>query len=844
MKLVVERWKSVASGMAALGLVVCAAVFARATPLMASPAEVSGEGHRLLNELAQISIDPQNTFKIREINIDRDAIHITLHRGTLAFFTPVRQRVTGAVFVGEGEILVIPPTKIEKFQLNRFTDSPVLTERFTSAVFRFTDGTFEEISRTVQEVSSPEPTTLDLKSTWDEAVRELSLNLNYRILQDLVTNHPHRLFHASLNGRTYGWFEAAYDDRAYEPVLVGRVTKENGVDYPDIWCSFQSSQPLNSPHPPRTDHLEQYDIAAVSIDAEIGEDAHLTATARLELQALTENESMLAFELSRGLKVTAVEGEDHHPLEFFQNSLLLASDIVQRGNDVVYVMLDHVPLGQESLRLDFRYSGDVITSLGNGIYFVGARGTWYPNHGISDAAIYHMKFRFPASKTLVATGTRISETIENSRKASEWDSEVPMGIAGFNYGEYLTKSQKVNGVDVAVYANKGLEEVVRNFQLRIDQLNAARMAAIQPSRPPRDMPPPPPPLEPPPIPQISTQTLLTNVIEDTAATLQFYENWFGPYPYRKLAVSQIPGRFGQGWPTLCYVSTLTFLTPQQQSGLGMSRDSQLLFSQLMRAHEIAHQWWGNQVFSRSYHDAWLIEGMANYAALLFTASKNPKEKEFQEILQHLKLRLLEKPKDNRTVESAGPIWLGWRLFSSKAPTGYRDIVYDKGAWIIHMLRMMMRDSEKESDDRFIGALKSFLVQYKDRPASTEDFKQILEKHMTPSMDFENNRRLDWFFDEWVYDVGIPEYQLKYSLSGSPEKSYTVSGRVEQSGVPPSFEMPVPIFAHYGSQTVQIGSVVVSGSQTTFRIKLPEAKPKPSKISLNDNDAVLCVVKSK
>jgi hypothetical protein len=112
------------------------------------------------------------------------------------------------------------------------------------------------------------------------------------------------------------------------------------------------------------------------------------------------------------------------------------------------------------------------------------------------------------------------------------------------------------------------------------------------------------------------------------------------------------------------------------------------------------------------------------------------------------------------------------------------------------------------------------------------------------MDFENNRRLDWFFDEWVYDVGIPEYQLKYSLGGSPEKGYTVSGRVEQSGVPPSFEMPVPIFAHYGSQTVQIGSAVVSGSQTTFRIKLPEAKPKPNKISLNDNDAVLCVVKSK
>ena len=800
------------------------------------------DGRAVLLDLAQVSIDPRNTLKIREVNIDRDALHLTLHRGIVAFLTPVLGRITGAVFIGDGEILVIPPNRIEKFQLNKFTNSPVLTERFSSAVLRFTDNTFDEIIRGAEETVSPEPGELSLKSAWGDAIRSLSTNLNYRILQDLLATNPHPFFQASLNGRTQGWFEALFDERSYEPVLLGNVTHEREINYADIWSSF-SARPSKSGRPPASlDELSEYHMTTVSVETTINEDALVTATARLDLKPTVEGERLLPFELSRGLKVASVEDGDHHPLDFFQNSLLEGHEIAQRGNDVIYVLLDRPTRKDEPLTLVFKYSGDVITNLGDGIYFVGARGTWYPNHGLSDAALYRLKFHYPATMTLVATGNLISETTEGGQKTSEWDSGCTIGVAGFNLGDYLTKGQKVDDVDVEVFANRGLEAVVHNLQLRLDQLRAARIAALQQSRSRNS----PPPLFSDPVifPSINTQTILTNVINDTASALQILESWFGPYPYKKLAISQIPGRFGQGWPSLCYVSTLTFLPREQQLALGLNQDSQFTFSQLMRAHEIAHQWWGNMVGTQSYHDTWLMEGMANYAARIYAASKDTKEGGLTEAMRHLKFHLLEKDKEGQSIESAGPIWLGWRLYSSKSPTGYQEVVYGKGAWVLHMLRMMMRDPQSQSDDRFIRTMKAFLTQFKNQAASTDDFKRTIEQHMIPAMDLDGNRKLDWFFDEWVKDVGIPEYQLTYSLSGSSEKGYMISGKILQSAVPPSFEMPVPIFAHYGNRAVQVGVANVSGEETPFRIRLTGSKSRPSKITLNENESVLCVVKSK
>lgn len=807
-----------------------------------APTSPRHEGRLILNELAEIAFDPKNTIMVRDINIDRDSIHLTLNRGTLAFFTPVHGLVTGAVFLGEGEILVLPPNKIEKFQLHKFTGSPILNEKFDSAVFHFTDNTFQEITRELRESSPQESTVLNLDTTWKEAVHDLSLNLNYRILQNLLATPQKTLFHASLHGISLGWFEAFYDERANEPVLIGRVTHDQGRDFADIWTTFRS--PRTSPADPRRflRETQLFDITSVTIAAQIDERAYFDATAKVTFKFILDGERMLPFELSRALKITSVEDDAHHPLDFIQNSLLEAEEVGQRGNDLVFVLLDNPSRKNSTMTLHFRYAGGVISNLGSGIYFVGERGTWYPNHGLTDRAIYHLKFEYPAAMTLVATGNRISETVQETHKISIWDSEGEIGVAGFNFGEYLTKSRRVKNTDVEVYANRSLDDVVRSIQTRIDQIRAARLIAQQQARS-RGQPFPPLP-EPTDVPNISTQTLLSNVINDASSALQFFESLFGSYPYRKLALSQIPGRFGQSWPSLCYVSTFAFLTPSQQSSLGVSRDAQFTFSQIMRGHEIAHQWWGNLVTTQTYHDLWLTEGMANYAAYLFAGSKDPREKSFLVEMRRMKSHLLEKTRSGQSIESAGPLWLGWRLYSSKTPAGYQEVVYEKGSWVMHMLRMMMRDPHSESDERFFTAIRDFLKTHRDQTASTEDFKKTIEKYMTSQMDLEGNRKLDWFFDEWVYDVGIPEYRFNYSIKGSKGVGFVATGKIEQSGVPAGFEMPVPLFAHYGNREVWLGNVIVSGEEASFRFALPNPAVQPARLSLNENEAVLCVVKSK
>ncbi|MDD5542113.1 MAG: M1 family aminopeptidase [Acidobacteriia bacterium] len=803
----------------------------------------SDDAKALFSELSRVSIDPQNTFQVQEINIDRDALHFTLHRGVLAFFTPVRGVVTGAVFLGAGEILVIPPNPIEKLQLNKFTDSPILTEAFPAAIFRFTDDTFAQVTRTLRESSASIHTDVSLKETWDEGVRNLSLNLNYNILQNLLSKHPPAYFHASLDGLTQGWFEAVQDGRALEPIVLGRVTVKEGIHYPDIWCSFRSPRDPIVRDPMGQRRLALYDLKEVSIDAHISETAALDATARLNLSFLADGERLIPFELSRGLKINAVEDDSHHSLTFFQNDLLAPGEAMRRGNDQVYVLLPGPEQAGESIELTFHYAGSVITDLGNGVYFVGARGTWYPNHGLTDLARYHLKFLYPASMNLVATGKLIHEANQEKEKSSEWDSETPIGVAGFNYGDYIEKKQSLGPVELEVYANRSLEDYVRQLQVLRQQIQSARMATATPENTrPRGIPSF-PTVDLPPLPAISSEVLLNNINEATAAALKFYESWFGPYPFSKIAISQIPGRFGQGWPTLCYVSTLAFLTPDQQESLGMSRDAQVLFAGLMQAHEIAHQWWGNLVVPQTYHETWLIEGMANYASLLYANEKDSKQKTLDQELQKMKDRLLERTHEGATNESAGPIWLGWRLESSKSPSGYYNAVYDKATWIIHMMRMMMRDPSTQSDERFITALKSFLTEYKEAAVSSADFQRALEKHMTAQMNLDKNRSLDWFFDEWVYDVGIPEYRLRYSIGGSAEKGFFVSGKITQSGVSSLFEMPVPVFAHYGNRDVRLSSVVVSGAETAFRIRLPQGRFKPNHITLNDDESVLCTLKS-
>ncbi len=179
------------------------------------------------------------------------------------------------------------------------------------------------------------------------------------------------------------------------------------------------------------------------------------------------------------------------------------------------------------------------------------------------------------------------------------------------------------------------------------------------------------------------------VADRAAKAIESFSQWFGPYPYGSLALTQMPGKESQGWPGLVFLSSLAFLSPQEQTDLHLDPLSRELDSRVL-VHETAHQWWGDLVLWKSYRDQWIAEGLANYASLLLLEQQSPAQ--FHQVLEKYRQDLLSKNKDGEWLRDAGPVTLGQRLDSSHFPGGYEAISYERGTWLFHMLRSMLHDA--------------------------------------------------------------------------------------------------------------------------------------------------------
>ena len=177
---------------------------------------------------------------------------------------------------------------------------------------------------------------------------------------------------------------------------------------------------------------------------------------------------------------------------------------------------------------------------------------------------------------------------------------------------------------------------------------------------------------------------------------------------------------------------------------------------------------------------------------------------------------------------SGPIWLGHRLSSSRSPVDYHILVYEKGAYVLHMLRMMMKDFNKGGDERFLAMMQDFVKTYTWKNATTEDFRRVAEKHM--------GMNLKWFFDQWVYGTAVPTYSFKWRTEPGPGGKTVLILDVKQSGVPDQFKMPIPFHLDFGKDRYAIIRQVVDAPSKTFRVNLPA---KPRNVEFNFYNSVLC-----
>jgi len=774
-------------------------------------------------------LDPDQCYRVRDLSLFKEDIRLYFNDGYLIFAKPVAGERIAAVFTaadlegGDGEMLLLPPVRAERQSLARFTGSPNLDEHFRAAVLMFTDSSGRDLLASIEKQGSarkaPEMAPM-LSEQWSPVMSNILDSFAPRIAGDLLSpGRPDGLLFAAIGGKTLGNFDVVYDPAATEQILAGQLMERNQRISYDIWTSFVARRFRTAATPPEA---FGFSLTKFRIEATLDDNLGLRATTRVTVKIGSRPLRAFAFQISRAEQVTAAR-IDGVPAELLTRESARSRALRADENEVFLVTSSELLAARSTHQMEFEHDGDIITSPGNGVYAVRARSNWYPRSG-SAFADYELAFSYPKRLTLVTAGDIVLDRVEGDTRITERRTPTPIRVAGFNLGTYEKSSINAAGLTVDVFGNRRLDPA-----LQPPPRAATFTQMVQPPRGPRreeittiiQNVPPPDPL-----------ARLNTVAADVAACFQYYSGLFGPPPLKTLTVSPIPGTFGQGFPGLVYLSTVSYLDPQERPA-GVRNDTlQTFFSDLMVAHEVAHQWWGNVVTSKSYQDEWLMEALAHYSALMWIEKKKG-SKALEEVMADFQRELLHTGEDGQSLESAGPVTWGYRLEAAKSAEAFRVITYEKGAWVLHMLR------KRIGNDRFLKVLAELRKQYEFRGVSSADLLDLVKKSLPPGVSADS---MESFFDNWVYSTGIPTLRVKYSVKASPKvdaPSWRVSGTLEQSGVDENFSVDVPVEIQFAKGPAQTVWVRTSNEPSGFSATL---KQVPLKVSVPVGSSVLAVRK--
>lgn len=766
-----------------------------ASPDSMDTAQRNGPVAQLYRALRSVGLDETRVFHVREAVLERGELHLYLTDGTIAFTRDVLGRVTGAYFEGEGEVLMRPPDLTEHASLGLFSGLGVLDEHFAAAYLRFNSDLPGELKPYLRESEDREE-FVRKHAEQAQGLAELdALRLLASFTEDAALSRDDHFLHARLATRL-GSLDVYDDSQAEDQFEVARLSQAGKDSYFDVWMAFPGMEAQRQGENRVIDpagSASAVPVEAFRIDTSLTPPEMLESTAELDIKVRTGGQKLLVFELSRWLQVSAVS-VDGVDAEFLQNEALNGSELARLGNDRVAVVMPATLRAGEQHLLCFHYAGAVMQQAAPGLLYVGARGTWYPNRGMQ-MSNFDLKFHWPREWTLVATGHCTSTHEEGDTQAGQWSSEGKIPVAGFNLGKFVRTSVQADGVEVASYSSGVVEASLAKAAKEMAAEAVARNSAIA---------------------------------QRSAEAIQKYEHWFGPYPYKSLSLTQMPGPVSQGWPTLVYLSSFAYLSDDERRSLKLNEFQRLVYGGFMQDHETAHQWWGDRVGWKNYRDQWLMEALASLSALMILEEKHPEQT--RELLEDYRQELLKTNAAGKRYADAGPVTLGYRLSSSVFPDAYTPVTYGRGLWLLVMLRDYFADYEKiettrptnAEGGRFLAALREFSKRYDRSTATTDDFRRVLEEFLPPTARFEGAKSLSWFFDEWVRGSSVPEIELKQVVFKRRGTVTLASFSLYQQRCPESLVTSVPIFAELeGGEQVAVQRVFADGFESHFEVKVPQ-----------------------
>lgn len=718
---------------------------------------------------------------VSQLVLRRDVGEITLERGQIFLLSPVGGRTVGAFFRGTGRFRFAPLDPVERAQLQRFADAPALDAPLTEAILLFTDSTGDQIERLPFGAAAVPD---DIAGLVNDLVRSLSGehqgSLDGDVMEPLI-NPDNRGFFLAHIRRTRG-----------DPVLfqvnptlaeaVRLLRPVNRREWGRNWAVV-SSAPAESRMATETRtwrYVDRLEVSSYVLDVRLSErlDANLamTATATLTLVPVTTVGPWLRFTLDPELDVDSARWGSGEPAFPFK-----ADD----ETDLWLRMPSAAPPG-DTLRVAVFYHGTAIDRYGE-FFYVDPASSWFPRNAEGERLslfdiTYHSPFQYP----LVSTGERVDSSRAERVVNTRWVTQAPIPHATFNLGLFRARRFENPGAPVLdVFMSDDAHRILRRDLasrgiLLLEQSNMSEVVAA-----------------------------------DISNSLAIFQSLYGEPPFQRFTVTEIPYSEGVSFPGMIHLSWGTF-----------SNTSTDGFDQFFRAHEAAHQWWGNAIRAATYRDAWLSEGLATHSALVYLQTVKRRNDDYYRFLDRFRTEILA------LTRRGGPISIGYRNATPDAPSGYQHIVYGKGAWVLHMLRVLMLDLSTLRSDRFNEMLRDYYGTFRGGEASTLDFRAILERHAGVPM--------GWFFDQWVHGTHIPTYRVSWRSEAAEGGRFRVHLTVRQENVPEDFRMPVLVAVDLGDRRTARFRIEVHGGQTEYASPLLPAEPRS--LTFNEFQSVLAEVR--
>ena len=738
---------------------------------------------------------------VKGVVLKRVHTQITLD-GTIYLTEPVNGIITGAVFIGEGKFATEAPTnEFEKDNVRRLLGTEVIESDFKTAVFRFTDSTGVELAPTRTGPANEHAQKL-AHETDERMLRETGANLPARLAISMLNHEKPGFFFAQFDGGKRGRFSMVLDYQNRVPVAnfdinggeKGLIWSYNSYIYsPEVWEAFYSFEDYQRGTVTYSDANDQIDVKSYRMDVDLRDyKDRVKLNLRLEAEPYQPNVRVVSFRVGEDLGE-----EDSQRLKKQMRVVSIRRDgvelpaVQEKWEGGFTVFLPEALKAREKLDLDMTLEGDYLrdAQVVDNCYYPRSNTSWFPRHGYLDRATFDLTFHHPKSLHVASVGTRTSEEIDPEDKNS-----------------LVTRYQMSHPVALVTFA-------LGPFKRYTDSIKWEKGG-------------PPTPLEFNSLPGDYLPIKEDFILAELNNAVRYFTVLFGNYPYDSFGAAFHPFGFGQGFPTLLMIP---------------NADRASKYTYQFIAHETAHQWWGNIVAWRSYRDQWLSEGFAEYSGILYTGLRANSDAK-NDLLGQLRSSLKDPPMTisgmgkGRLVD-VGPIILGHRLQSSKTLGAYETLIYNKGALVLRMLHFMLSNPDTGEGQAFFDMMTDFVERYRNKTASTDDFREVVNEHFakSPIARKYGMTNLNWLFAEEVYQTALPSYELQYKLEDQPDGKVMLSGAITQQNAPENWVMVLPVKLSFGGKQQAMGTVLVQGASSPFRIKLPM---RPKKVELDPDHWII------